>query len=390
MANSNELVLMEELDDELLGEAAGSAAVDPGNQSAEAPQQDQAKAITKLIEMTQKLDEKIKSQEVQIGKMKKERQELCQEVGRLESENHRLRRERDQARKRSRSPTPPRRSATKIIRSGEQILRVPDRLFFYGAKNQNFPAFLDQFSVFYPEGEPETLLAQLRCHLDDTALQLLDRWLDEDPEIAFDDVCHYFASAWPGKKGGKTTLRSLHTRKQQIGESINDYAVGYRILAAALREDPDRLITEWLEGLSQLEVHHKVLIAKPTSFSEAVELAQQFSSVITPVATVSSTITNDSNVSDDIKKTLADIGSKLANMERATRRWTASSHSEGARSEVLDRPRDSRGSSSNGSSYRRPISCFCCGGDHKLEDCPEMVCPRCNTKGHIPAKCPKA
>ena len=76
MANSNELVLMEELDDELLGEAAGSAAVDPGNQSAEAPQQDQAKAITKLIEMTQRLDERIKSQEVQIGKMKKERQEL--------------------------------------------------------------------------------------------------------------------------------------------------------------------------------------------------------------------------------------------------------------------------------------------------------------------------
>ena len=119
-------------------------------------------------------------------------------------------------------------------------------------------------------------------------------------------------------------------------------------------------------------------------------LALTCNSISTPVATVSSTITNDSNVSDDIKKTLADIGSKLANMERATRRWTASSHSEGARSEVSDRPRDSRGSCSNGSSYRRPISCFCWGGDHKLEDCPEMVCPRCNTKGHIPAKCPKA
>ena len=81
-----------------------------------------------------------------------------------------------------------------MIRSGEQILRVPDRLFCYGAKNQNFPALLDQFSVFYPEAP----LAQLPCHLDDTALQLLDRWLDDDPEISYDDVCHYFASAWPG------------------------------------------------------------------------------------------------------------------------------------------------------------------------------------------------
>ena len=71
MANSNDLVLTEDLDDELLQETSDSASANPGNQSAEAPQQDQAKAITKLIEMTQRLDERIKAEEVQIGRMKK-------------------------------------------------------------------------------------------------------------------------------------------------------------------------------------------------------------------------------------------------------------------------------------------------------------------------------